>query len=62
MDSQELERVKHEAFVQRFKNFLANDPYWVYLLTMEGGRQRRRKVAQEIAKLTTTIPRLGDNG
>lgn len=60
MNKVQLEKKKHDDFIARAKKFLAEDPYWVYLLTMEGGRQQRRKVAQEFSKLMTTIPKIGD--
>lgn len=56
MNESELEKKKLEDFLARAKNFLANDPYFVYLLTVEGGRPKRRKLAREFAKLLTTIP------
>lgn len=61
MNKQELEAKKLEDFITRLKGFLANDPYWVYVLAMEGGRTKRRQVGDRIKKLVTTIPRIGEH-
>ena len=55
-----LEEKKYNDFMARAKKFLAEDPYWMYLLTLPGGRQKRRKVAQDFAKVMTTIPKVGE--
>lgn len=53
-----VEAAAHEQFIARAKNFLASDPYWLMVLGRD--RSDRKRVANEFAKLMTTIPHIED--
>lgn len=63
MNKQQLEEKKLNDFLDRARDFLANDVYWMHVLTMPGGRQKRKQVANAFSKMMTTIPHLdpGEN-
>ena len=54
-----VEVAAHEQFIARAKNFLANDTYWLMVLGQD--RAKRKRVANEFAKLMTTIPHIEDS-
>jgi hypothetical protein len=54
----ELDQRALAGFLDRAREFLANDPYWMHVLTMQGGRRKRRQVADAFSKLMTTIPHI----
>jgi hypothetical protein len=56
VDNTKFEQMKLDQFLERARAFLAEDPYWMHVLTMEGGRAKRKQVAREFAKQMTTIP------
>lgn len=58
MTQQEVEQKKLDDFLTRAREFLANDAYWMHVLTLPGGRAKRRQVAREFTKVMTTIPKL----
>lgn len=53
-----VEAAAHEQFIGRAREFLANDPYWLMMLGKD--RSDRKRVANEFAKLMTTIPHVQD--
>lgn len=63
MTQREVEQKKLDDFLDRAKQFLADDPYWMHVLTMPGGRAKRKQVANAFSKMMTTIPHLdpGEN-
>lgn len=59
MREHEVEALKHEQFIARLKAFLADDPYWMYVLT-SGNHSQRKRLGLEIGKMVTTIPKPED--
>jgi hypothetical protein len=62
VESSKFEQMKLEQFLERARAFLASDPYWMHVLTMEGGRAKRKQVAREFSKMMTTIPHFTGQG
>ena len=54
----ELDQKALAGFLDRAREFLASDTYWMHVLTMPGGRTKRKQVAAAFSKLMVTIPHI----